>query len=284
MRILVTGAHGRVGAEVSAYLPRHEVVALGREALDIADRDQVEQVMGSVLPQVIVNCAAYTDVDGCELHPDMALAANALGPRHLAVAGERIGAHLLHLSTDFVFPGDSPRSYDEWDDPGPRSAYGRSKLGGELEVARHAGSWAIVRTAWVFGRRGHGFVEAVLSRARRGDPLRVVVDQVGSPTYARDLAAMLARLCVELRQGVFHVTNAGACSRYELAREVLALGGFDPSLAEPIHTRDLVASANSPVAPRPANSTLDNAALRLAGIPRLRPYPEALAERLAEGL
>lgn len=278
MRVLVTGGHGRVGAEVAAYLPRHEVVTLGREALDIAERDQVEQVMGAVLPQVVVNCAAYTDVDGCERDPERALAANAVGPRHLAVATERIGAHLLHVSTDFVFSGDLGRPYDEWDDPAPRSSYGRSKLGGELEVARHAASWAVVRTAWVFGRRGNGFVEKLLTQASRGGTLRVVVDQVGSPTYARDLAAVLARLGVELRRGIFHVTNAGACSRYEFARQVLSLGGFDPALVEPIHTRDL-----PPAAPRPANSTLDNAASRLSGIPQLRPYQEALAERLAEG-
>src|SRR5579885_829152 len=146
MRILVTGAGGQVGSEVAHHLPHCEVVALDRAACDLADRDSVEQAVAAAAPAAVVNCAAWTDVDGCEADPTRAVLVNALGVRHLAVACARVGAHLVHVSTDYVFSGDKAGPYDEWDEPAPRSVYGRSKLGGEREVAGHAGSWAIART------------------------------------------------------------------------------------------------------------------------------------------
>jgi dTDP-4-dehydrorhamnose reductase len=277
LRILVTGAGGQVGSEVGGHLPHHDVVALDRAACDLADRDSVEQALSSVAPVAVVNCAAWTDVDGCEADPERAVLVNALGVRHLAVACDRLGAHLVHVSTDYVFPGDKAGPYDEWDEPGPRSAYGRSKLGGEREVARHAGSWAIARTSWVFGRRGRNFIDTIVGRARDGAPLKVVDDQRGCPTYAPDLAGALARLAVERRQGLFHVTNHGACTWHELACAAVELAGLDPAVVGTTTTAELGRPA-----PRPANSVLSGAAWAAAGLTPLRPWREALAEKLAE--
>ncbi len=281
MRILVTGAAGQVGRELPAVLDGHEVIALARSEFDLADRDAVEQVIGSVLPEAVINCAAYTDVDGCETNVEQAMAVNALGVRHLAVAASRVGAHVVHVSTDYVFPGDKDGPYDEWDTPAPRSVYGRSKFGGEIELARHASSWTLVRTSWVFGRggkgqRGKNFVDTILGRARDGQPLRVVDDQRGCPTYAPDLAATLARLAVGRRAGLYHVTNQGACTWFDLARAAVEEAGLDPELVAPTTSGEFVRPA-----PRPANSVLADTALVAAGIPRLRPWREALAERVA---
>ena len=276
LRILVTGAGGQVGSEVAAHLPHHEVVALDRAGCDLADRHSVEQAVAAARPDAVVNCAAFTDVDGCEADPERALLVNALGVRHLAAACARSGAHLVHVSTDYVFPGDKDGAYDEWDEPGPRSVYGRSKLGGEREVARHAGSWAVARTSWVFGRRGRNFVDTIVGRAREGAPLRVVDDQRGCPTYAPDLAGALARLAVERRPGIYHVTNAGACTWHDLAAAAVELAGLDPSVVGTMTTAELGRPA-----PRPANSELSGAAWVAAGLPVLRPWREALAEKLS---
>lgn len=278
MRLLVTGASGQVGSEVPAHLHHHEVATPARAELDLTDRDSVEQVVGTLLPDVVVNCAAWTDVDGCESDPARAMRVNALGARHLAVACARVGAHVVHVSSDYVFSGDKDGPYDEWDAPAPRSAYGRSKLGGEAEIAAHASSWSVVRSSWIFGRRGRNFVDTVLRRAREGGPLRVVTDQRGCPTYAPDVAGALARLAVERRPGIYHVTNEGACTWYDLARAALELAGLDPGVLGATTTAEL-----GRLAPRPANSVLANTAFATSGMAPLRPWREALAERIGDG-
>ncbi|MDQ3945653.1 MAG: dTDP-4-dehydrorhamnose reductase [Actinomycetota bacterium] len=276
MRVLVTGGGGQVGSELAAHLIHHDTVALDRSQLDVCDRHRVEQTLGSVLPDAVVNCAAWTDVDGCESDPERAFRANALAVRHLAVACSRIGAHLVHVSTDYVFPGDKDGPYLEWDRPDPRSVYGHSKLGGELELAAHARSWAIARTSWVFGRRGRNFVDTILARARDGAPLQVVTDQRGCPTYAPDLAGILALLTTGRHQGIFHVTNQGACTWHELARAALELVGLDGTAVG-----ETTSAALDRPAPRPANSVLADTALAASGLPRLRPWREALADKLS---
>ncbi|MGH9036053.1 MAG: dTDP-4-dehydrorhamnose reductase [Acidimicrobiia bacterium] len=276
MRVLVTGAGGQVGSELAAHLGHHDTVAVDRTRLDVTDRAGVEQALGSFGPDAVVNCAAWTDVDGCESDPERAFTANALAVRHLAVACARIGAHLVQVSTDYVFPGDGDEPYREWDRPDPRSVYGRSKLGGELELAAHARSWALARTSWVFGRRGANFVDTILVRARRGDPLQVVTDQRGCPTYAPDLAGVLARLATGRHQGIFHVTNQGACTWHELAAATVELGGLGAATVG-----ETTSAAFARPAPRPANSVLGDSALTAAGLPRLRSWRQALAEKLS---
>jgi dTDP-4-dehydrorhamnose reductase len=184
-----------------------------------------------------------------------------------------IGAHLVSLSTDYVFDGTSPGPYTEWDTPNPLSVYGRSKLGGEAEVRAITPGAAIVRTSWVWGAHGSNLVKTVLRLAAQGGPLRFVDDQRGCPTFTGDLAAMLLHLGIARRPGLFHVTNQGPATRFEFARAVITAAGGDPAMVEPIGTSDL---SPPPLAPRPANSVLDNAALRLGGISLLPDYHEPL--------
>lgn len=273
MRVLVTGSAGQVGSELPPFLAHHEVVALGRDRLDVADREAVEQVFGEVAPDAVVNCAANNAVDAAEDDEAGAFAVNALGVRHVAVASRRMGAHLVHVSSDYVFSGDKGSPYHEWDEPRPRSAYGRSKLAGEREAMAHAGSWTLARTAYVFGRRGRSLPEAILGRARAGEPLRMVDDQRFSPSCALDVASVLARLAVERRPGLYHVVNAGSCTPYELAVDVVELAGLDSSGVEKITTAELGRPA-----PRPAYSVLEGLAARASGLPVLRHYRDALAE------
>ena len=275
MRILVTGAAGQVGARVVEVLgERHEVLGAPRDTLDLADREQVEQVVAEFAPDAVVNAAAMTNVDGCERDPERAYAVNALGVRTLAQASARRGAHLVHISTDYVFDGASSLPYHEWDAVRPLSHYGRSKLGGEQEVERHAASWATVRTSWVFGRRGTDLVSWAFGAFDPGELDGVLADQVSIPTYAPDLAGLLARFAVERRQGLFHATSGSeAVTRHELIVTALRARGVDPSGIAPIDAADL----DRPAA-RPPMSALDNRALRLAGLPSLRSWRDAVTE------
>ncbi|HEU5308007.1 MAG TPA: dTDP-4-dehydrorhamnose reductase [Acidimicrobiia bacterium] len=275
MRILVTGAAGQVGARVVEVLgEHHEVLGAARDTLDLVDREQVEQVVAEFAPDAVVNAAAMTNVDGCERDPERAYGVNALGVRTLAQASARRGAHLVHISTDYVFDGASSLPYHEWDAARPLSHYGRSKLGGEQEVERHAASWATVRTSWVFGRRGTDLVSWAFGAFDRGELDGVLADQVSIPTYAPDLAGLLARFAVERRQGLFHVTSGSeAVTRHELVVTALRARGVDPSGIAPIDAADL----DRPAA-RPPMSALDNRALRLAGLPSLRSWRDAVTE------
>jgi dTDP-4-dehydrorhamnose reductase len=274
VRILVTGAAGQVGARVVEALAGHDVLAAAHDTLDLADREQVEQVVGEFAPDGVVNTAAMTNVDACERDPERAFAVNALGVRSLALATARRGAHLVHVSTDYVFDGAASRPYDEWDAVHPLSEYGRSKLGGEGEVARHAASWATIRTSWVFGRRGTDLVSWAFGAFDRGELHGVLADQVSIPTFAPDLAVLLARFALERRQGIFHATSGSeAVTRHELIVSALRARGLDPSGVAPLDAAEL----DRPAA-RPPMSALDNRALRLAGLPGLRPWRDALTE------
>lgn len=280
MRILITGAGGQVGRATTALLadrPSSQVLALPRADIDLADRDRLEQVLGSWVPDAIVNCAAMTNVDACELDPAAAYAANAMGVRNLAVAADRVGAHVVHISTDYVFDGDADRPYHEWDSVNPISDYGRSKLGGELELARHCRSWSTARTSWVFGNRGGDFVSWVLGAYERGELSGLIDDQTGGPTYAPDLARVLVQLATERRQGTFHVANAGQCSRHGFGVAALELSGRDASGIATLATSDLPRPAR-----RPVYSVLDSLGLRLAGITPLRDWRDALCEYLTD--
>ncbi len=275
MKIFVTGAGGQVGHEVCARFDasaQHSVVAADHGELDVGDRDTVMQAITSSQPDAIVHCAAWTAVDACESDPDRAFRVNALGTRNVVEAAERVGAHLLCLSTDYVFDGEKPEPYVEWDAPAPRSVYGHSKLGGEIEA--HAGGATLVRISWVCGEHGSNMVKTILRLAAEHDTLSFVDDQCGHPTFADDLATMLYRLVVDRRPGTFHVTNQGTVSWYEFAGAVLAAAGLDAARVKPISTADLQPPRP---APRPTNSVLDNAALRLGGIDLLPDFHDPLA-------
>jgi dTDP-4-dehydrorhamnose reductase len=249
--------------------------------LDVSDRDRVLQVIGDARPDAIVHGGAWTDVDGCESDVDRAWAVNALGTRHVAEAAARVGAHLVHVSTDYVFDGSADHPYAEWDATNPRSVYGRSKRGGEIEAFTLLGPDAtVVRTSWLCGREGRNFVKTMLGRAAAGASVDVVDDQHGCATFTDDLAGMIRVLVASRRPGLFHITNQGATTWYRLACETYRLAGADASLVRPIST----AALDPPrPAPRPAYSVLDNAALRLSGIPLLADHHEPL-ERLVKVL
>jgi dTDP-4-dehydrorhamnose reductase len=277
--VLVTGSTGQLGRELVTHLEgldHHQVLAPPRPMFDLADRDAVLGVICANRPDLILHAGAFTAVDRCETEADLAYQINALGTRHVADGARRVGAHVVYVSTDYVFDGTKPTPYVEWDPPAPRSVYGRSKLGGEVELDH---GWTVARVSWVCGYHGSNMVKTVLRLAGQGDgPMRFVDDQRGNPTFAEDLAVMLVRLGVERRPGVFHVTNQGAVSWYEFVRDILIAAGRDPARVEPISSAEL--SPPRP-APRPANSVLDNAALRLSGVPLLADFHQPLRRLVA---
>ncbi len=273
MRVLVTGAGGQLGHDVVAacHAAGDEVVAADHRALDVTRRDQVLGAITSLRPDVVLHLAAWTAVDACESDPDRALQVNGLAVRWVAEGCRRAQAHLVHVSTDYVFSGDKPTPYTEWDTPGPRSVYGASKLAGEQEAA--AAGATIARISWVCGFHGSNMVKTILRLAAERPELAFVDDQIGHPTFCEDVAPVLRRLGAERRSGIHHVTNQGAVSWYGFAREVLRAAGADPDRVRPITTAEL-----DPPRParRPANSVLDNAVLRLAGEPLLPDFREPL--------
>ena len=279
MRVLVTGAGGQLGREVVDLCTAagDEVVACDHAALDVADRDQVLQLLAAAAPDTVVHAGAWTNVDGCETDPDHAYAVNALGTHHIAEGARMVGARVLYVSTDYVFDGAGGRPYHEWDATNPVSVYGRSKLGGEAALGPDD---TVVRTSWVCGRHGRNFVKTILGRAMEGHPLTVVDDQHGCPSFTEDLAGMIRHLAVARRPGTFHVTNQGPTTWYRFARAVVEAAGLDTGLVTPITTAEMQPPRP---APRPAYSVLDNAALRLSGIPLLPDYHEPL-ERVVKDL
>ena len=278
MRVLVTGASGQLGSElVAVFSGAHEVIACSRSTLDVGDRDACMQMIGTAQPDAIVHAAAWTDVDGCQTDPDRAWKVNALGTRHVAEAARLVGARICYLSTDYVFDGTADRPYTEWDDTNPLSMYGRSKRAGETSLGPED---TIVRTSWVCGRHGRNFVKTVLRVVGAGTEMKVVDDQHGCPSFADDLAGMIHRLVVGRRPGLFHVTNQGPTTWYRLAADTVTAAGLDPALVTPITTAEMQPPRP---APRPANSVLDNAALRLCGLPLLDDHHVPL-ERLVKEL
>jgi len=276
MRVLITGAAGQLGRELVDAFAGQDVVAADRSRLDVVDRDAVLAGCLEVRPDVVVHAAAFTDVDGCQAAPDTAFAVNAVGTRHVAQGARMAGAAVIYISTDYVFAGDRREPYHEWDDTAPASAYGRSKLAGEHELSPGD---TIVRTSWVCGRHGRNFVKTMLRLASAGNPVSVVDDQRGAPTFADDLAVMIRRLVMERRTGRFHVTNQGSTTWFDFAREIFAAAGHDPSRVQPVSTAQLDPPR---LAPRPAQSVLDNAALRLSGIELLRDYHDPLEQLVKE--
>ena len=278
MRVVLTGAGGQVGRELAqAFSGRStELVALDHAQLDVGDRDAVLSAITGLAPDEVVHAAAWTAVDACQTDPDRALRDNALATRHVADAARRVGARVTYLSTDYVFDGTKAGPYDEWDAPNPRSVYGRSKLAGELALDPDA---TVVRTSWVFGAHGGNMVKTVLRLAARPGELRFVDDQQGCPTAAADLAGVVRHLVTARLPGTFHVTNQGATTWYRFARDIVEAAGYDPARVVPVRTTDL--DPPRP-APRPANSVLDNAALRLMDLPPLPDHHEPLARLVKE--
>jgi dTDP-4-dehydrorhamnose reductase len=270
MRVLVTGAGGMLGTDVVAVARErgHECVGLSRAELDVTDARAVEAAFVREQPQAIVNCAAWTDVEGAEDREPAALAVNGTGAGNVARAASAVGAQLVQVSTDYVFDGTSPRPYVESDPTNALSAYGRTKLAGEHEIAAASSEHAIVRTAWLFGPGGSNFVTTMLRLAAgAGDELAIVTDEVGCPTYTRHLAPRLIEFAERHTSGVIHLAGSGHCSRNEFAKAIFAQAGL------PLRVTEITQAALSMKAPRPVWSVLGSE----REIDPLPPWPDGLA-------
>lgn len=284
MRILVTGANGQLGSElVDLYASRagDEVLGLDLPDLDITAADSVAAAFADFAPDVVINCAAWTAVDAAEENEESAFVVNADGPRVLAEACAASDAWLVQVSTDYVFSGEASSPYAEDAAPDPRSAYGRTKLAGELAVQellpdRHY----IVRTAWLYGLQGNNFVKTMLRLEKEHETVRVVEDQIGQPTFARDLAAQIA-LLVDARPaaGVFHGTNSGDVSWCGFTQEIFRRIGADPNRVIAVTSEEFVRPA-----PRPAYSVLGHDRWAEVGIPEMRDWQVAITDAISLGL
>ncbi len=278
MRVVVIGCRGMLGTDLmKAFSGADALWGLDIEEVDITDAACCSERIVPLEPDLIVNAAALTAVDYCESHEEQAFRVNADGAGNLAQAALASGAVLAHYSTDYVFDGLKDLPYTEDDPPSPRSAYGRSKLRGEQLIRAAGPQHIILRTAWLFGRHGKNFIATILAAARAGQPLCVVDDQRGSPTFSRDLAAWTVLMIKAGCRGTYHVTNSGACTWYELAVRVVEWAAVPCVAVTPVTTAEYPRPA-----PRPANSVLANARLAAAGLPFMRPWQEAVREYVSE--
>ena len=274
MKFFVTGGRGQLGSALARAISAGSFVGTDLPELDVRDAEAVRSAIRSARPDVVIHCAAMTDVDGCAKDPGLAQEINANGTMHVALGAAAARASLVYVSTNEVFDGTLERPYDETDLPKPVNAYGRSKLEGEIAAARHHGACWIVRTAWVYAPGGNHFVTKILRAADQRGRLSVVTDEIGSPTYAPDLAQGIVRLIDTGAFGVYHLTNAGVCSRYEFAGEILRLTGRAHVPIIPI-TSDQYQRASRP----PLYTALRNFCGAALGI-TLRSWQDALQEYL----
>lgn len=252
MNILILGHKGMLGTDLMLRLGvAHEVTGKDVGDFDITSPESCRQVISEINPDVVINAAAYTNVDGAEKDRDACFAVNAEGVRNVALACEKANIRIVHFSTDYVFDGTRGTPYLEDDAPSPRGIYAQSKAAGEKYLQEHSNNYLLIRTAWLYGRSGKNFVKTILEKARHTDTLRVVDDQTGSPTYSRDLAGAVQVLLEQHCQGIFHVTNRGSCTWYAFTKKILEYAGLENVAVEPIQTKDL-----SLPAPRPAYSVL----------------------------
>ncbi len=269
MRVLITGAGGQVGHELLRLAPEgFEAMGMGSAELDIADAAQVAATVERLQPQLIINAAAYTAVDKAESEPERAWAVNRDGVAHLAIAAERLGIPVLHISTDYVFSGDARTPYRESDPPRPTGVYGASKLGGEVELVANCSRSLVLRTSWVFGVHGNNFVKTMLRLGREHEELGVVADQHGCPTSAASIARALWQLAAQYREqgtlpwGTYHFSGAPACSWYEFAVEIFRQA-HELGLLPHVPQVRAIATADYPTpARRPAWSVLDGSKLQ----------------------
>jgi len=284
MKIIVTGANGQLGTDLCKVFAPFELVPLTHNDVEITDMGSVERAFGRHKPDVVINTAAFRRTDDCETEQDKAFLINALGARNVAVAAREFGANLVHMSTDYVFGGETESRtvpYTESDAPVPLNVYGKSKLAGENFVRHLCPRHFIIRASGLFGiagasGRGGNFVETVLKLAGERGELRIVTDQVFSPTYTKDLAGKIAQLITTEYYGIFHITNKGWCSWYEFTREILRQAGLNTPVV-PISSDEYPQKAR-----RPRFSVLDNYQLRLLGMDDMRPWEQALGAYLKE--
>jgi dTDP-4-dehydrorhamnose reductase len=253
MRILILGHRGMLGSELFDRLsPLHDVAGKDVDEFDIASENACRRIITEVKPDVVINAAAYTDVDGSEKARELCFAVNAEGVKNVALACHPAKIKIIHFSTDYVFDGTKDTSYREEDACRPLNVYGEAKLAGEKNLQRYSEHYLLIRTAWLYGKQGTNFVKTIMGKAREVGRLEIVNDQKGSPTYVKDLAAAVERLLTGRHTGIFHVTNRGTCSWYEFTLEILAYAGISDVPVIPLNSGQI----NRPAA-RPRNSTLN---------------------------
>lgn len=284
MKILITGSKGQLGNELQDIIKsgkcdicnmpervkEYEVIALDVEDLDITSFESVKKVLEKEKPDVVINCAAATNVDGCESNVDLAFKINSLGPRNLAIICERIDAKLVQVSTDYVFSGQGIKPLTEFDLTAPYSVYGKTKLLGESYVREFSSKYFIVRTAWLYGRVGKNFVYTMMKLGEEKEVLNVVNDQRGNPTNANDLAYHILKLIETEEYGVYHCTGKGECSWYEFAKEIMDLSNRKCKV-NPCTSQEYKTPAK-----RPEYSSLDNMMLRATVGDDMREWKDAL--------
>ena len=284
MKILITGSKGQLGNElkdiinkgyseigkVSEVIKNSQVFDLDVDKLDITDLNSVKSVLNTIKPDVVINCAAATNVDGCESDEDFAFKVNSLGPRNLAIVCEEMGARLVQVSTDYVFSGAFEKPFTEYDLTAPYSVYGKTKLLGENYVREFCSKYYIVRTAWLYGYVGHNFVYTMRRLGKEKDSINVVNDQIGNPTHANDLAYHILKLIETEQYGIYHCTGKGECSWYDFAKMIIELSG-EKCIVNPCTSEEYKTPAK-----RPEYSSLDNMMLRNTVGDEMRNWQDAI--------
>ncbi|WP_160674318.1 dTDP-4-dehydrorhamnose reductase [Clostridium sp. C8-1-8] len=286
MKILITGAKGQLGTQiiniiksgkselgnVPSEVVASEIIGIDVQELDITNLEATRDYIGAIKPDVVVNCAAYTNVDACETNEDIAFKVNAIGPRNLAIVCEELGAKLIHISTDYVFSGVGSKALKEYDLTGPVSVYGKTKLAGEEFVKQFSSKYFIVRTAWLYGYNGNNFVYTMMKLGKEKDFIDVVNDQRGNPTNAEDLAHHILKLIGTEEYGTYHCTGSGECTWYDFAKKIIELSGIDCEI-RPCTSEQFVRPAK-----RPEFSSLDNMMLRCTVGDEMRDWEVAIKE------
>ncbi len=282
MKILITGSNGMLGTDLLNLLRQEmalptnngniEIIDLPHDKLDVSHKDEVSEVVSTHKPNIIINCAAFTNVDKCEAERETAFNVNAMGPKHIATASKKCGARVIHISTDFVFDGTGDRPYVEEDQTNPLSEYGRSKLEGERNIQNYCNSFLIVRTSWLFGHKGTNFASKMLELAKDKNELSIVTDEIGSPTHTPDLARALWSLINHQCEGIINVSNNGSCSRYEWAEYIFKTMGYNIKI-NPIKSSEYKRPAKVPL-----NSTLNCQKFTTITGMQMRSWQEAVTE------
>jgi len=275
MRVLITGSTGQLGkAAAEVFFKENiDVYPIPHSRLDISNREEVRKMLTAYLPDIVINCAAFTDVDGCEKEPERAYRVNAIGPKNLTIISEKLNIFLIHISTDYVFDGKKDSPYIEFDTPNPVNIYGKSKLEGENFVKAFSKHYAIVRTSWLYGD-GNNFVTKIIEKARITKEIQVVEDQFGSPSYTYDVAKAILSIARNNAYGIYHTANTGVTSRYEEARFILKYLSFNADVI-PVKTEEYILPAV-----RPGYTPLENYLLKLEDIYNMRSWQEAMEEFL----
>lgn len=275
MKIALTGSDGMLGSDISDVFSDIDLIAFTLRDFDVTDIERTLSIIKDVKPDYLIHTAAYTDVDGCEHDPDKAYLVNGIGARNVAMACEEIKCPVIYISTDYVFDGTKGEAYNEWDVPNPINRYGQSKLFGEKFVSSMTNRFYIVRTSWLYGKKGKNFVDTISRLLTERDEIEVVNDQIGSPTFTYDLALKLKEL-IGRGYGTYHIANSSQCSWYEFAVEIAKLQPGNAKI-KPTTSENFKRPAK-----RPHFSVLNNTMLKLEGLSELRSWQEALKDYLSK--